>query len=206
VATSLLFASIEASWIHTCALTAAGGAHCWGNWRGQVDGTFDLTPVALPGGHTFASLHSGSTHTCGITTTSETWCWGDNVSGQLGDGTTSSGGTPVRVATQQKFVAVATGTAANFGGRNHTCALADTGSVYCWGLNDRGQLGDGTTVDRLVPTRVLSNERFVAVGAGSFFSCAITSERRVFCWGDNSAAQLGSGVAGGTSPIPVLLP
>jgi alpha-tubulin suppressor-like RCC1 family protein len=205
VSTSLLFASIEASWIHTCALTAEGAAHCWGNWRGQVDGTFDLTPVELPGGHTFASLHSGSTHTCGITMTSGTWCWGDNVSGQLGDGTTSSGGIPVRVATQH-FVAVATGTAANFGKRNHTCAVTNTGVVYCWGLNHLGQLGDGTTVDRLVPTRVLSKERFVAVGAGDFFSCAMTFEGRVFCWGDNSAGQLGSGVAGGMSTIPVLVP
>jgi alpha-tubulin suppressor-like RCC1 family protein len=205
VSTSLRFASIEASWIHTCALTAEGAAHCWGNWRGQVDGTFDLTPVELPGGHTFVSLHSGSTHTCGIDLTAATWCWGDNASGQLGDGTISGGGIPVRVATQQRFVAVATGTAANFGGRNHTCAVANTGVVSCWGLNDRGQLGDGTTVGRLVPTPVLSDERFVAVGAGDFFSCAMTSDRRVFCWGDNTLSQLGSGV-GGISPIPVLVP
>jgi regulator of chromosome condensation (RCC1) repeat-containing protein/Regulator of Chromosome Condensation (RCC1) repeat protein len=205
VTTSLLFASIEASWIHTCALTSAGAAHCWGRWQGQLLPR-DLTPVSVPGGHVFARLYTGGTHTCGLTLNDETWCWGDNASGQLGDGTTVGGGTPVQVSGGHFFAMVAIGTTPNSGGRSHTCGLLTTGRILCWGLNDQGQLGDGSTTDHVVPAPILSNELFVAVDAGDRSTCAMTPDRRVFCWGTNAFGELGTGAAGGFSTTPVLVP
>lgn len=207
VSTTLQFSSIEASWLHTCALTAVGAAHCWGAFLGQLNLALrELTPVPVGGGHVFTRLHSGGTHTCGLTATHETWCWGDNASGQLGDGTTTSGGPPVLVSGGLAFSVVATGTRPNSGGRSHTCAITLTATAYCWGLNEFGQLGDGTTTDRLVPTPVLTNEVFVAIGAGDNFTCAMTPDQRVFCWGSNANGELGTGTAGGMSSAPVLVP
>jgi alpha-tubulin suppressor-like RCC1 family protein len=124
----------------------------------------------------------------------------------LGDGTTVGGGTPVQVSAVGFLVMMAGGTTPNSGGRSHTCALSTIGRILCWGLNDQGQLGDGTTTDRLVPAPVLSNEVFVAVGAGDRFTCAMTPDRRVFCWGTNASGELGTGAAGGFSAVPVLVP
>jgi len=207
VSTGLAFASIEASWIHTCALTFAGAAHCWGAWRGRGQTqTIDLTPVAVPGGHAFARLYTGGTHTCGLTLINEAWCWGDNASGQLGDGTTVGGGTPVLVSGGHSFAMMDTGTTPNSGGTSHTCGITTGGKAYCWGLNDQGQIGDGSTTTRLTPVPVLSSEIFVAIGAGDRSTCAMTTDRRVFCWGSNAAGELGSGTAGGFSSTPVLVP
>lgn len=207
VATPLQFSSIEASWLHSCGLTVAGEAHCWGAWQGQLLQQFAThTPAPIPGGHVFTRLFSGGTHTCGIDAQHRAWCWGDNTSGQLGDGTTTGGGTPVLVQGGHFFAAIAVGIYTNVGGAGHTCGLTILGAVYCWGLNDRGQLGDGTTTDRPAPTAVVSNEVFVGIAAGTAFTCALTPDRRVFCWGTNANGELGSGVAGGISATPVQVP
>lgn len=206
VATSLAFEAIETSWLHSCAVTFAGAAHCWGAWQGQ-GAPFDVVPVAVPGGQVFSRLYSGGTHTCGITDTNETWCWGDNASGQLGSGTAGTGGgTPARVTGGHRFVMMATGLTGNAGGNGFTCGLTDQGQVLCWGLNDQGQLGNGTTTNQLLPTPILSGEVFVAVDGGDHHACAMTVDRRVFCWGSNAEGELGSGTAGGFSAVPVLVP
>jgi len=98
----LTFASLMAGSSHTCGLTPAGAAYCWGDGGdGQLgDGTRTdrLTPTAVTGGLTFASLRAGAMHTCGLTTAGEGYCWGSNYNGQLGDGTRIDTLTPVRVS------------------------------------------------------------------------------------------------------------
>jgi len=77
-------------------------------------------------------------------------------------------------------------------GAEHTCAVRTDGSVWCWGRNDSGQLGDGTTTDRGKPVRVPGLAAATTVSAGSAHSCAVLVDGRVACWGSNSHAQLGS--------------
>lgn len=77
-------------------------------------------------------------------------------------------------------------------GGSHTCALQDTGTVWCWGRNDRGQLGDGSTVERRTPVRVEGFGGAVQVAAGRSHSCARMEDGTVWCWGDNSFGQLGN--------------
>lgn len=87
-------------------------------------------------------------------------------------------------------------------GKNHTCGLNDVGAVFCWGLNDKGQLGNGTRVSTGVPTPVTGlSSGVVAVGAGVSHSCAITAAGAVLCWGENSEQQLGDG-SGLSRPVP----
>ena len=78
-------------------------------------------------------------------------------------------------------------------GSGHTCAVRGDGTVWCWGANQFGQLGDGTTADAAEPVQVTGVLEAVEVDAGDLFSCALDAMGQVFCWGNNSAGQLGDG-------------
>nr|WP_257504851.1 biotin transporter BioY [Alcaligenes aquatilis] len=144
-------ASITAGANHTCAMTTAGAALCWGlNSFGQLgDGTSTqrTTPVEVQGLNSgVASITAGANHTCAMTTAGATLCWGLNDYGQLGDGTSTQRSAPVAVH------GLGSGVASITAGANHTCAMTTAGATLCWGLNDYGQLGDGTTTIRLRPS------------------------------------------------------
>ena len=134
-----------------------------------------------------AQVSANETHTCAVTTAGAVLCWGSNDYGQLGDGTQQRRILPTQVTgLESGVVAVAAG---NF----HTCAVTAGGAVLCWGRNRFGQLGDGTTIDRMLPTPVSSLGSGVqAIATGAAFSCALTSGGGVFCWGSNTFGQLGT--------------
>ena len=138
---------------HTCALIRSGGIKCWGrNYAGQLgDGTeVDKgTPVSVVGLSTgVTAIAAGGTHTCALTSSGGAKCWGRNAYGQLGDGTTLNRSTLVSV------IGLSSGVTAIAVGGNHTCAMLINEVVKCWGYNYRGQLGDGTTVDKSTPIGV----------------------------------------------------
>jgi alpha-tubulin suppressor-like RCC1 family protein len=88
--------------VHSCGVTPAGAAYCWGNGGvGQLgDGTFTFirnVPGAVSGSYSFASASASRNHACGVTTAGATYCWGSNLNGQLGNGTTSNSNVPVAV-------------------------------------------------------------------------------------------------------------
>ena len=128
----------------------------------------------------------GSSHACVITQTGAMFCWGANGSGQLGDGTTVDRSAPVRVAGNILF------TNPPAIGRAHTCAQSTTGESWCWGANESGQLGDGTNVGRLTPTRMATGLAFTRLSGGGAHSCGIAAGI-VYCWGSNAEGQLGAG-------------
>jgi alpha-tubulin suppressor-like RCC1 family protein len=178
---------------HTCGLTAAGVAYCWGvNIYGEIgDGTTGTdrpSPVRVTGGLTFAALSTGSAHTCGVTLAGDVFCWGVNFTGQLGDGTTTHRSNPVPVAGGLKFTAVSAGPYSD-----HTCALSAAGAAYCWGYNNNGQLGDGTTIDHLTPVPVTGGLTFASVTVGASYTCGLTLSGDAYCWGYNGYGRLGDG-------------
>jgi alpha-tubulin suppressor-like RCC1 family protein len=92
-------------------------------------------------------------------------------------------------------------------GFSHTCALTTDSEAYCWGSNDKGQLGDGTTDARSLPTPVITQLRFAAITAGGRHTCGLTSDGSAYCWGSNEAGQLGNGTTDSSvTPVPVSLP
>ncbi len=197
-------AAIAAGSNHSCALTTAGAVHCWGsNGNGQLgDGstTSQSTPVAVSGLDSgVAAIAAGNSHTCALTTAGAVLCWGFNGSGQLGDGSTTQRTTPVAVS------GLGSGVAAIAAGRHHSCALTTAGAVQCWGNNNSGQLGDGSTMGRSTPVAVSGLDSGVAaITAGSQHSCARTTAGAVRCWGSNFNGQLGNGTTtDSTTPVAV---
>jgi len=198
--------AISAGRFHTCAITAGGRVQCWGdNGYGQLgDGTRMYKankPVNVSGlSSGVSAISAGGHHTCALTNEGAVLCWGWNEAGQLGDGTqTPNSIIPVKVFRLSGAKSIACGFA-------HTCALTQAGGVKCWGWNVAGQLGDGTYVNKNIPTDVLGLSSGVkAVSLGFSHTCALSNEGRVKCWGYNEFGQLGDGSwETKTTPIEVL--
>ncbi len=185
--------SISSGGDHTCALTTSGGVKCWGgNYSGQLGdetNTDSLTPVDVFGLTSgVSSISSGGDHTCALTTSGGAKCWGNNFHGQLGDGTVKVRYTPVDVT------GLASGIISVSSGYMHTCAVTSTGSLKCWGDNDRGQLGDGKTTDSYTPVDITDiTSGVTSISSGGSHTCAVTTSGGVKCWGNNYSGLLGDG-------------
>ena len=197
----LTFVAVSAGGDHTCALTADGTAYCWGsNAYGQLgtgNVTQFLTPAAVTGGLKFSQILAGNGFTCGIAASGTAYCWGKNDGGQMGVGNTSADSAPRAVFGTLTFSRL------GLWGNNHACGIAVGGAVYCWGYNGNGELGDGTTTDRLVPTLVQAGGRpFGSITGATSHTCALAAGGAAYCWGDNSVSQLGYGTPPTDSPVP----
>lgn len=198
-------ASVSGGGRHTCAVTTAGGAKCWGSGsNGQLgNGATGLstTPVDVSGLTTgVARVDAGFSYSCALTTAGGVKCWGANYSGQLGNGTTVSSSTPVNVS------GLASGATQISAGQLHTCASTSTGAAKCWGDSDNGQLGDGSTTYSATPVNVTGLSTGVShVSAGGDHTCAVTTTGGVKCWGYGYYGQLGAGNTDSTvAPVDVV--
>ncbi len=190
--------SVEAFHKATCAIVS-GSLSCWG--RNTIEGLLgnggsadSLIPVQVTGLSSGVTMTSGSYHLCAVVNGGAN-CWGLNTSGQLGNATTVSSNVPV----------VPVGLTANSGvtkiansrPQNFTCAVVNNG-VQCWGDNKKGQLGDGTKINRLIPTQVSglpAESGVISVDVGDSFGCALLNDGTVKCWGENLLGQLGDGTS-----------
>ncbi len=186
----IAFASVSSASDHSCGVTLAGAAYCWGlNGRGELGngGTANsATPVAVRGGLRFATVSAGPSFTCAVTTAGAAYCWGYNGDGELGSGSTAiSSSTPTAVSGGLTFTAVASGAFGN-------CALTTTGAAYCWGADNYGQLGIGSFSPSSVPVAVSGGITFSQITAGFGHICALTAAGAAYCWGNNAFGQLGN--------------
>ncbi|MEC8340175.1 MAG: putative Ig domain-containing protein, partial [Candidatus Thermoplasmatota archaeon] len=199
VTSSLAAQNIAGGRYHTCAIVDNGSVACWGgNSDGQLgDGTTNSrsTPTltdSLGVGRTAVQVATGDYFTCVMLDNDEVKCWGDNQYGQLGDGTTTDKTSPPSSA-----ITFPTGLTpvALVAGDEQACAIMDDESLTCWGRNEFGELGDGTTTDRTSPTAVSLNagENVIDVGSGDEYTCALLDDGSIKCWGDNDFGQLGDG-------------
>ena len=222
----LKFLTLASTGDHTCGLVASGAAYCWGkNDFGQLGNGSrtgstlpgSTTPVAVSGGLHFTALDAGGYHTCGIVGSGAAYCWGLNESGEIGNGL--QGGNvdalvPTAVSGGLVFTAIFTGV-------YHSCALATDQTVYCWGSNLYGGLGNGSPMSNglasgpdncplypntggcsVRPVAMLAGLtafRAFSLGAGGYHTCGLVTDGVAYCWGANTFGQLGNGFRANSS-------
>lgn len=155
-----------------------GVAACYGP---DDSGPCDCVGPAPGGG--LLQVAVGGAHTCAVLDDGRVTCWGANSQGQLGDGTRTDRHSAVEVPEVADVASLALGGGTKSG---HSCALSGDGQLRCWGLNDYGQLGDGTTQARSEPV-ALSLMDLRVIAAGATHTCAANREGRPWCWGREEA-------------------
>jgi alpha-tubulin suppressor-like RCC1 family protein len=182
VGTTIVVPSLSNGKTYTCSATAANAA-------GESSPSSASSTVVATGA--VLMMDAGSSHTCGLIEDATVSCWGNDQYGQLGLGWPAEDGmrlTPVSVdgLASVKQVGV---------GNSFSCALVDNGSVYCWGRNNVGQLGNGTFATRYVPTAVTGVSTATQITTGDSHACARLSGGGIKCWGQGTSGQLGDGVS-----------
>jgi alpha-tubulin suppressor-like RCC1 family protein/inosine-uridine nucleoside N-ribohydrolase len=196
--------AVAAGWRHTVGLKSDGTVWAWGyNDVGQLgDGTTinRSSPIQVSGLTGAIAVATFGSHTVALKSDGTVWAWGWNYYGQLGNGTTSGytpNPTPVQASDLTGVIAVA-------GGGGHTVAVKSDGTVWAWGANDSGQLGDDTTTNRSSPIQVSGLTESIAVAGGGGHTVAVKSDGTVWAWGYNADGQLGDGTTNNrSSPIQV---
>jgi len=228
IPTSTRAVEIDAGIYHTCAVLQSGSIKCWGrNNYGQTGNGNVITPQATPvtviGITTAVNVASGQSHTCALLNNGTIQCWGRNDYGQFGNGATATAvahapgavvsnitGLTASTTAVNITIGAAENTGAGSAGVNraaHTCALMANGTVKCWGSNNLGQLGDGSTTQRTTPVNVSGIDGLtpattaVSVEAAGpdvspefdgSYTCAVMQDSSMKCWGGNSYGQIGA--------------
>ncbi len=192
---------------HACAVTDAGDVYCWGdNTFGQLgnsDASVASSAVPVKVANLQAlSITSGRDHVCALLLDSSLKCWGSNSNGQLGTGDTS-----YSFSASPRQVTGITSASSVVAGAMHTCAIADGGSVKCWGTGAKFRLGIASSYgqsDVSTPTEVagLVGASVKQISAGTSQTCALLTGGAVKCWGDNATGQLGTGATSSATPSP----
>jgi len=200
--------SISTGYNHTCAIASDDRAYCWGynpyGGLGNNTSTNSSVPVAVDttgvlSGKNIKTIAAGYYATCAFTSDDQVSCWGYNGYGQLGNNSTAQSRVPVAIDTSGA-ISGKTIKSISFNW-THVCAAYDDNHVYCWGGDDFGQLGIGSTsiskvaaaVDSsYTPPAILSGLTNTAVSSGYYNACSLTSGGQVYCWGYNTLGQVGN--------------
>lgn len=219
VTVSGAFSAVSIGGAHTIGLKSDGTVWAWGNnASGQLgNGTQDsktspaqvTNPVGVSG---FTAIAAGGNHTLALDNLGNVWAWGLNSSGQLGNNTLVNQNTPVQVLTSDGVTPLSGITALAAGGA-FSLALKSDGTVWAWGSNNYGQLGDTTQVTKIIPVQVLTSDGITplsgitAIAAGGSHVLAINGGTTMYAWGYNELGQLGDGTTTlRLSAVPVVMP
>jgi alpha-tubulin suppressor-like RCC1 family protein len=201
----------ESVWVgrkSSCVVMNDKSLRCWGANPGTLPGTLSSAPVLVDTLKDVATLSLGLGHSCAVDGSGVVWCWGANDYGQLGDGSTTPSPEPKAVPGLPAIDTVSAGA-------THTCAYsspdADPVQAFCWGRNDFGQLGDGTTTDSLNPLKLTlpNGGKIFRMSPGAGFTPAIVSAGGVleaWCWGKNDKGQCGQPTSTAVVATPTKIP
>jgi alpha-tubulin suppressor-like RCC1 family protein len=197
----LQFASLSAGARHTCGITLARDAYCWGaNDRGQVSPAVLTGPtlVQVAGSLGWADISAGFSHTCAVRTDGALFCWGADERGQLGNGRTANSISAVQVPLPEAAASVSAG-------QQRTCARGISGTVYCWGaVWTAHQSGTDLTRSQLTPQAVPSAPPMAWLSVGTSTTCGAGVSGVAYCWEANPHGEMGTGSdSGSTTPKAV---
>ncbi len=204
--------AIAAGNAHTCVLES-GHAYCWGeNEYGQLgDGSTasSTVPVAVDtsgvlAGKTLTQISAGGgggLDTCALDSAGAAYCWGSGHDGALGNGDSATSSSSVPVLVDRNGALAGKTLTQISAGSDGGCVLDSAGAAFCWGDDDYGELGDGSTASSGVPVAVttggaLAGKRLTQISAGFEDTCGLDSAGAGFCWGDNSYLELGAASGG----------
>lgn len=215
--------AIDGGYQNSMALKSDGTVWTWGaNTTGQLgDGTNNgsSVPVQVSGLSDVVVIASGvggnygsgySSHSLALKSDGKVWAWGANGSGQLGDGTNTERKYPVQVSDLTNVIGIAAGggydteVASSEYAKGHSLALKTDGTVWSWGWNWAGQLGDGSNTDSNTPVQVSSLNKVIAIASNGWDHClALKSDGTVWTWGNDGGGELGDGGTNTNKNTPV---
>ena len=185
---------------HTIALKADGTLWCWGAYWYGYDGTETITktiPTRIGADTDWLALSAGGYHNIALKTNGTLWGWGEIYFGDGGAGCVSTCMTrtnPTRIGTDTDWKSIACGW-------NYAFAIKTDGTLWAWGANYDGQLGDGTTISKTLPTRIGADTNWAKVSTGGHHTIALKTDGTLWAWGQNYHGQLGNGQSGDWTPI-----
>lgn len=196
---------VDSSYSHTLAMNSDGNIFGWG---AHTYGVLNLGADVLDSQNTsplrnyiyqLSSYSNGEFHSSIINSSGELWSWGVNTDGGLGDGSTTGKSIPVKENTSS------TDWTKVVSGRLFTVAIQSDGTLWAWGENVQGQLGDGSTSDSNVPIKVNSDTDWKDVAVGDYHTLALKADGTLYAWGKNDDGQLGDNTTTKkTSPVAIL--
>jgi alpha-tubulin suppressor-like RCC1 family protein len=197
VATNETWRTVSAGGTHTVAVHADGTLWAWGNnYVGQLgDGTYTTvnSPQQVVTNADWHTVSAGSHHTVALRSDGTLWTWGANFSGELGNGTFTYTNVPQAIGTSATWRAVAAGGVLD----GHSLAIRSDGTLWAWGDNFWGQLGDGHMFTKTnTPQQIGTNTNWQAIAAGGTHSVALQADGSLWTWGLNEDGQLGNGTDG----------
>lgn len=202
------FSGLSGGYGHTCAIQNPGRLWCWGQNDTAQTGTgaccSDIdTPAEIVSAIPWTSVTTGKYHSCGIKLDGTGWCWGSDSTGQLGNaGTTGVQNNPSAVSGGHQWRMLSAGT-------EHTCGLKTDKTIWCWGRDNNGQLGNGSVItsNQTSPYQIDDPGPWAWVSAGGAHTCGVKYDGSGWCWGSDTNGRLGNGTAitaTQDSPSPVV--
>ncbi len=191
---------------HGCAIKKDGSLWCWGNNSGGVLGNGDRlnaiqhSPIRVSQQsiHNFTQVSAGRNHTCGVTADGSGWCWGNDAQQELGNGaSTATTYIPGLVSGGHLWSLIS---ASDY----YSCGLRTDGTVYCWGSDATGQLGNGASGNQNAPFAITGSALYSYIDTAEGHACGIQTNGSAWCWGAGADGRLGNGAIGNQqSPVAV---
>lgn len=183
--------NISQGFYHSLGIKKDGTLWGWGyNSYGELGtaDTYSENPIQIGAATNWKYVVAGYYTSLGIKEDGTLWTWGYNGYGKLGNGTTSDSDTPTQIGIDNNWATISSD---SYG--NHVLATKTNGTIWAWGYNEFGQLGDGTTTNSSVPKQISTSTDWATVAAGSYHSVAIKTDGTLWTWGGNWYGELGNG-------------